>query len=106
MKKIILVIVAIHLSLFTLNCKADETYVGYAKPITNITYLDAKSDQAIIDRINEIKAMDKSKLSFTERKELRKELRATKKYLEMRGGGVYLSVGAVIIIVLLLILIL
>jgi hypothetical protein len=106
MKKIILLIVAIHLSLFTLNCKADEIAVGDAKQTTNIFYLDAKSDQAIIDRINEIKAMDKSKLSFTQRKELRKELRATKKQLEIRGGGVYFSVGAVIIIILLLILIL
>ena len=50
--------------------------------------------------------MDKSKLSFTQRKELRKELRATKKQLEIRGGDVYFSAGAVIIIILLLILIL
>jgi hypothetical protein len=106
MKDIIIDIATIYLSLFTLNCKARETYVGYSKPTTNISYLEAKSEQAIIDRINEIKAMDKSKLSFTERKELRKELRAAKKHLEIRGGGVYFSVGAIIVILLLLILIL
>jgi hypothetical protein len=50
--------------------------------------------------------MDKSQLSKTEKKELRKELRGLKKQANALGGGVYLSVGAIIIIILLLILIL
>ena len=54
-------------------------------------------------RIAEIKAMDKSKLNAAEKKQLRKELRSMKKALT---GGVYLSAGAIILIVLLLILLL
>jgi hypothetical protein len=58
-----------------------------------------------INRLEEIKAMDKSDLNSTEKKELRKEVRAIKKSLRANKNGVYLSVGAVIIIILLLLLI-
>lgn len=57
-------------------------------------------------RLDEINALDKSNLSSGERKQLRKEVRSLKGQLREVNGGVYLSVGAVIIIVLLLILLL
>jgi hypothetical protein len=61
--------------------------------------------QQMKDRVDEIKAMDKSQLTKEERKELRTELKAMKK--ESRAvTGVYISVGALIIIILLLIIIL
>ena len=59
------------------------------------------------DRVKEIKAMDKSKMTKEERKALRMELRQMNKEAHSMGyGGVYISVGALIIIILLLILIL
>lgn len=57
-------------------------------------------------RLDELKTMDKSDMSFSEKRQLRKETRSIKKELAQLNGGVYLSVGAIIIIVLLLILIL
>lgn len=60
----------------------------------------------ITDRVEEIRAMDKSDLTSSERKELRKELKEMKQQARAMSGGVYLSVGAIIIIILLLILIL
>lgn len=60
----------------------------------------------ITDRVEEIRDMDKSDLTSSERKELRKELREMKNAARAMNGGVYLSVGAIIIIILLLILIL
>ncbi len=67
---------------------------------------EAKNSRAtlLMNRINEIKAMDKSSLSPTEKKELRKELRSIKKEFKKEFNGVYLSVSAIIIIILLLIL--
>lgn len=62
--------------------------------------------KVLLNRLEEIKKTDKSKLNSTEKKELRKEVRAIKKSLKASGNGVYLSVGAIIIIVLLLILLL
>lgn len=64
----------------------------------------AKMD-IMLKRLNEIKDMDKSDLSATERKELRKEVRAIKDSVK-DSGGVYISVGAIIIILLILILVL
>ncbi|HMI78373.1 MAG TPA: hypothetical protein VK484_06240 [Ferruginibacter sp.] len=62
--------------------------------------------EEISNRVNEIKAMDRSTLSRSERKAIRKELRSMNKESKAMSGGVYLSVGAIIIIILLLILIL
>lgn len=62
--------------------------------------------EAIKNRAEEIKAMDKSNLTKAERKALRQELKGMKKEAKAIRGGVYLSVGAIIIIILLLILLL
>lgn len=60
---------------------------------------------AQMDRLNEINEMDMSAMSSSEKNELRKEVRAIQK--EQRpSGGIYISVGAAILIVLLLILLL
>jgi peptidoglycan hydrolase CwlO-like protein len=62
--------------------------------------------QALLSRLEEIKAVDKTELTSSEKKDLRKEVRSIKQELKTMNGGVYLSVGAIIIIVLLLILLL
>ena len=62
--------------------------------------------QAMFNRLDEIKAMDKSNLNSIQKKELRKEIKTIKSQLRTTNNGVYLSIGAIIIIILLLILIL
>ncbi len=62
--------------------------------------------QVKLNRLEEIKAMDRSSLNSSEKKELRKEVREIKSDLKASGNGVYFSVGAIIIILLLLILLL
>ena len=62
--------------------------------------------QALTNRINEIKAMDKSTLSRGEKKELRNELLEAKKELKQNNKGLFLALGAILIIVLMLILLL
>lgn len=68
--------------------------------------VESAEANALLARLAEIKAMDKSNMSFSEKRKLRKETRAIKGELKALGGGVYLSAGAIIIIVLLLILLL
>lgn len=60
----------------------------------------------LITRVNEIQNMDKSNLSPSEKKELKKELLQLKRTGDGLNSRVYLSVGAIIIIILILILIL
>lgn len=73
---------------------------------TTTKSVNSKEADALLVRLAEIKALDKSNMSFSEKKQLRKETRAIKSQLKAIGGGVYLSVGAIIVILLLLILLL
>lgn len=59
-----------------------------------------------LTRIEEIRHMDRSQLTSSEKKELRKELRLLKKESKPKKNGIYLSVGALIVIGVLLILLL
>jgi len=62
--------------------------------------------QQLMSRLKEIREMDKSNLTSSEKKALRKEVKEMKKEVRKNQNGIYLSVGAIIIIVLLLILLL
>ncbi|RPA69699.1 hypothetical protein EF405_06795 [Cyclobacteriaceae bacterium YHN15] len=62
--------------------------------------------QVLIDRLEEIKEMDKSSLTKAEKKDLRIELRDTKEEIKRNNGGVYLSVGALLLVIILLIILL
>jgi 4-alpha-glucanotransferase len=85
-------------------------FAGIENPLTTTEQTgNANHDQQLMNRLREIKDMDKSSLTSLEKKALRKELKAMKKEARAdrnRSGGIYLSVGASIIIILLLILLL
>jgi hypothetical protein len=70
---------------------------------TTETPESAARAKILLNRLEEIKALDKSKLTSAEKKQLRKEVKSSKKELDELGGGIYLSVGAIILILVLLI---
>lgn len=81
-------------------------FAGNEIPVaTEKTNNDAHAQQ-LITRLKEIRDMDKSNLTSSERKALRKEVKEMKKEVKRDSRGIYLSVGAIIIIILLLILLL
>jgi hypothetical protein len=59
-----------------------------------------------LTRLDEIRTMDKSGLTLKEKRELRSEVRSINKVMHEHYGGVYISVGAVILIIVLLIILL
>ncbi len=76
-------------------------------PVANTEKSAAEAMQVqAMNRITEIRDMDRSSLSAKEKKELRKELRMLKKEAAPKKNGIYLSLGAIIIIGVLLILLL
>ena len=85
----------------TMTAAGNPSNTPVAKPIEVPAHV-----QVQLDRLNEIKAMDKSDMTSTEKKALRKEVKVIKSSLRDSNSGIYLSVGAIIIIVLLLILLL
>ena len=68
--------------------------------------IESAEIEELLLRIDEINEMDKSELISSEKRELRKEVRSINKELKQRQPGIYVSVGAAIVILLLLILLL
>ena len=66
--------------------------------------LSAEEVSRLTRRVEEIRDMDKSDLSVTEKRALRKELKATKENVRKDGGYIYVSAGTVILILILIIL--
>ena len=75
------------------------------KELQSLDESEAQERLEVIEvRLKEIQAMDLKSLPRAERKEITKELREIKKQHDFLADGVYLSVGAIIIILLVLIL--
>ena len=59
--------------------------------------------RVMLNRLEEIKGMDKSEMNSSDKKALRKEIRAIKTNIRSSGNGLYISSGAIIIILLIII---
>ena len=106
MKKIILCVMATIMSLTFIPLQSSA-----ATSEPSISLVVPKPEppaevKALELRLNEINLMDKSKLKSSEKKELRKEVKSINHKLREVGGGVYISVGALILIIVLLIILL
>ena len=101
MKKIIFFAI---LMIFMLN-----TPVVFAKKADRSTAVKTENKLSeeelnrLIKRVEEIRNMDKSNLSASERHELRKELKGTKEKIKKDGGYIYISGTLLLIIIILLI---
>lgn len=60
--------------------------------------------EILTSRLEELKAMDKSRLTKNEKRVLKKEVRTIEAKLRSISGGVYISASALIIILILLVL--
>jgi hypothetical protein len=92
------------LSLFSL------VNIDAAKPVTKTEKTTVSNPpppevQKLIDRVYEIKAMDMSKMTVSEKKALRTELKSVKKELKA-VEAIYIPIGTAIIVLLLLLLLL
>lgn len=66
--------------------------------------LSEEEANRLIRRVEEIRDMDKTNMAASEKRELRKELRATQKNVKRDSGVVYISAGTLILIIILVIL--
>jgi hypothetical protein len=105
MKKIIFGAMTVCMLLSAIPVQLNATTTS-AVPSTPAKTIPSAETTVMMERLYEIKAMDIASMSSAEKKQLRKEVRTIKSDMRAATDGVYLSVGAIIIIVLLLILIL
>jgi hypothetical protein len=80
--------------------KTERTSLPAPKPV------ESAEVKALELRLNEINSMDKTNMKSAEKKSMRKEVKTINHKLREIGGGVYLSAGAIILIVILLVVLL
>lgn len=103
MKKSIIYLSTVILTFYSLPTEARAENAPVRIEMTG----DSVAERNILtNRLEEIHSMDVSKMSRAEKRALRKEVRAIDKNLRDNYGGVYISVGGLIIIILLLIILL
>jgi hypothetical protein len=91
--------------LFALSTQANARMETNPAATTSVASVESAKVTALITRLNEIKAMDKSAMTSSEKKDLRKEVRTIKKEVK-DGGGVYISVAGLLLVIILLIILL
>lgn len=94
------------LSLTFIPLQANATSNVPATTTTVPSPAAAAEAKTLETRLYEINAMDKTNLKSSEKKSMRKEVRSINHKLREIGGGVYISAGALIIILILIIVLL
>lgn len=89
------------LSMLFVSSITNATITNTALPAKQIS---SKDSIMYLERLYEIKSMDMSTLNSVEKNKLKKEVKSIEKKMKLSGGGLYISAGALIIIILLLIL--
>ena len=104
MKKTTLCLMTTCLFLTFQPLQSNNATAGVSSSVVNSNPIESTEIEILLGRLNEIKGMDKSNLKPSDKINLRIEVRSIKQRLApIVGGGVYISVGAIILIVLLLI---
>lgn len=108
MKKITFVVMAMFLSLTFYPGMANAATAKTTTPTSLVDRNPSATPEAkvLLQRLDEIDRLDKSDLKSSEKKALRKEVRSIKSQLDAMGGYVYVSAGAIVLIVILLIILL
>jgi hypothetical protein len=100
MKKIAICLMATCLSLTFIPLQSNA---ATTEPSSSLVVPKPAEAKTLELRLNEINAMDKSKLKSSDKKNLRKEVKSINHKLREIGGGVYISAGTLILILVLLI---
>ncbi len=102
MKKIIVCTMASILS-FTFVPKQMEAATGSNTTVAITKSADQQKADALCARLVEIRDMDRSQMTREQKKDIRKEVKNIQQQLADISGGVYISAGALILILILLI---
>jgi hypothetical protein len=103
MKKIAICLMATCLSLTFLPLQSNAATTEPSSSLVVPKPAEAAEAKTLELRLTEINAMNKSNLKSSDKKNLRKEVKSINHKLREIGGGVYISAGTLILILVLLI---
>lgn len=100
------------LMIFSLGVTSTFAAKSDLKSTTENSAVVAKTDNKLSEteittltkRAEEIRDMDKTNMTVTEKRELRKELKATKETIKRDGGYVYIGGGTLLLILIIILL--
>jgi hypothetical protein len=104
LQKTLFIAFFISMAILPFQMSANNLPVAGSTPLENP--IEAARAQVLLSRLEQIKVMDKSAISTNEKKALKQETKSIKKELKQISGGVYLSVGTIIVILLILLILL
>ena len=84
---------------------AGKSVLKNAVPVKAENKLSEAELSRLKNRVEEIRSMDKSEMTSTEKRELRKENKAIKENVRKGGEVIYISGGTILLIVLILLLV-
>ncbi len=106
MKKSMLCMATAFLLLSFIPMQLKAVTLSNTLPVDSTRTVESAEAITLTKRLEEINAIDKSKLTSPEKRQLRKEVRTIKKRVSALSGGVYVSAGALIVLLILLIVLL
>jgi hypothetical protein len=90
---------------FAGNTDLKSTSDNSAAVVKTENKLSAEEVTRLTKRVEEIRSMDKSELTVTEKRELRKEVKGIKENVRKNGEVIYISGGTLLLIILIIVLI-
>lgn len=103
MKKTIFIIVSITLLFFAFPPNSQALTTKNNDVVNTQKLTEKESAQLLLNRLDELKHLNKSDLTITEKKNLENEILKINNELKTIGDGIYLSIGTILIIVILLV---
>jgi hypothetical protein len=91
-------------TVFAANLNAKNLTENPATPAKTENRLTEAQATVLKNRVEEIRDMDKKDMSASEKLALRKEVKEIQQTVKKDGGGIYIGVGTLILIIILVIL--
>lgn len=105
MKKAIFIAFLMIFTMVSSSTFANKAEAKTVAPLATENKLSAEEVSRMNKRVEEIRSMDKSEMTGSEKRELRKESKGIKENVRRSGEVIYISGGTLLIIILIIILI-
>ena len=105
MKKTIYFAILMIFTLSTTTAFAGKNDLKLTTPVATENKLSTEELSQMKNRVEEIRNMDKSEMTVSEKRELRKESKGIKENVRKSGDVIYISGGTLLLIILIIVLI-